>query len=114
MVSDLLYDNHSKNFCCAFLSLSSLSTVCGLMICGCKSFLLVGSTVFVLQPMSLCVGDPSVLEIREFRYSSRARYGSLLNDFLDQVLGYLDSFPCHAIRLRVMWSCCLVLDAVFL
>ena len=46
---------------------------------GCNSLVVVGSRVFVFQPMSLCAGDPNVSEMGAFRYSSTAKYGSRLS-----------------------------------
>ena len=53
-------------FWCVFLSLNSLNTTSGMMSFGCKSAVVVGSRVFVLQPISLCTGDPKVPEIGAF------------------------------------------------
>ena len=76
MVLELQCSDRSNIF---VVSLSSLCVACGLMSFGCKRFVVVGSKVFALLPMSLCAGDPNLSEMGVFRYLSRARYGSRLS-----------------------------------
>ena len=82
---------------------------------NCKNFVVVGSKVFVLLPMSLCEGDPNLSEMGYFDIPAEQGMGPVCLEWLFyQVLRCLNGFLCHAIRLQVMWTCCLVLESIIL